>query len=65
MLVLARKLGECVRIGESIEVKVLEIAGGRIKLGFSAPSDVDVQREEIRGTHLRRLERWQACCAAG
>jgi len=65
MLVLSRKHGECVRIGESIEVKVLEIDGGRVKLGFSAPPDVAIQREEIRGTHRRRCEQWQVCCAVG
>ena len=48
MLVLSRKCGECVQIGSSIEVKVLEVSGGRVKLGFSAPLETAIQREEIR-----------------
>ena len=48
MLVLSRRTDECVWIGRSIQVKVLEIQNGRVKLGFSAPADVPVQREEIR-----------------
>ena len=51
MLVLSRKSGECVRIGPSIEVKVLEISGGKVKLGFSAPPHVAIQRNEIGDTY--------------
>ncbi|MCE5267720.1 MAG: carbon storage regulator [Planctomycetaceae bacterium] len=48
MLVLSRRTDESVWIGRSIQVKVLEIQNGRVKLGFAAPPDVPVQREEIR-----------------
>ena len=58
MLVLSRKKGECVRIGQSIEVKVLEVSGGRVKLGFSAPPGVAIQRNEIRGEYPRPLASW-------
>jgi carbon storage regulator len=47
MLVLTRKDGEAVLIDGVIRVKVLGIQGGRVKLGFSAPPDIAVQREEI------------------
>ena len=47
MLVLARKLGEAIRIGQNIEVKVLSIHRGRVRLGFSGPPDVPIHREEI------------------
>ena len=47
MLVLSRKSGECINIGGNIEVKVLDICGGRVRLGFSAPHDVNIQRQEI------------------
>ncbi len=47
MLVLSRKDGETVLIDGVIRVKVLGIQGSRVKLGFSAPPDVTVQREEI------------------
>jgi carbon storage regulator len=52
MLVLSRKIGERVRIGQFIEVTVLESNHGRVKLGFSAPPEVPIHREEV----LQRLE---------
>ena len=54
MLVLSRKPGERVRIGEEIEVTVLEIRGNQVKLGFSGPSEVPIHREEI----YQRMEHW-------
>lgn len=47
MLVLARKLGQRVRIAEDITITVLEISNGRVKLGISAPVEVPVHREEL------------------
>ena len=48
MLVLSRKLGEQVYIGSDIKVSVLEIKGGRVRIGVSAPQSVPVRRSEIR-----------------
>jgi len=56
MLVLSRKMGERISIGPEIEVKVLGIRKGRVKLGFSGPPEVPIQREEVR----RRIEPDQA-----
>jgi carbon storage regulator len=47
MLVLSRKNGERVRIGQSIQVTVLECHNGRVKLGFSAPPEIPIHREEL------------------
>jgi carbon storage regulator len=47
MLVLSRKRGEGVMIGQDVEVVVLEIRGDRVKLGFQGPADVPIHREEI------------------
>ena len=47
MLVLSRKSGERVLVGEDVEVVVLEIEGDRVKLGFIAPRYVPVCRAEI------------------
>jgi carbon storage regulator CsrA len=58
MLVLSRKSGECVRIGQSIEVKVLEVSGGKVKLGFSAPPGLAILRNEICGVYPRPLVSW-------
>ena len=51
MLVLSRKPGERVYLGDDIEVVVLEVQGGRVKLGFNAPNDLPIQRGEL---HLHR-----------
>ena len=47
MLVLNRKPGEKVLIGEDIEVVVLAVQGDRVKLGFTAPRYVSIFRSEI------------------
>lgn len=47
MLVLSRKHGEKIVIGDQIEVLVVEIQGDRVKLGIAAPPEVPVHREEV------------------
>ncbi|MCA8999640.1 MAG: carbon storage regulator CsrA [Planctomycetaceae bacterium] len=47
MLVLTRKAEEAIIIGESIEVRVLSVQGGRVRLGITCPKEVPVRREEI------------------
>ena len=47
MLVLRRKLGESVMLGENIEVQVLGIEGETVKLGFSAPQHIQILRKEL------------------
>jgi carbon storage regulator CsrA len=61
MLVLSRKNGESIRIGQSIEVEVLEVKGGRVKLGISAPRGVNIQRDELRTVHPRPAGSWSGC----
>ena len=48
MLVLSRKPGESVFIGNNIEVKVVSISKDRVKLGFEAPKDIALIRGELR-----------------
>ena len=47
MLVLSRKQGEQVRVGDNIEIVVVAIQGDRVRLGFTAPDDVGIHREEV------------------
>jgi carbon storage regulator len=47
MLVLSRKVGEEVLIGDAIRVRILEVRGNRVKLGFTAPDDVRFLRLEV------------------
>lgn len=48
MLVLTRKLNERIVIGDNIRITVVEIRGHSVRLGFEAPSDVTILREELR-----------------
>jgi carbon storage regulator len=53
MLVLTRKLGEEIVIGDEIVVKVVAVQGDRVRLGIAAPRSVPVDRLEV---HQRRAE---------
>lgn len=47
MLILTRRVGEAMMIGDDIVVNVLGIKGNQVRLGIDAPKDVAVHREEI------------------
>lgn len=47
MLILTRRPGETICLGESIEVTLIHIAGNQVKLGIRAPSSVKVVRSEL------------------
>jgi carbon storage regulator len=47
MLILARRIGETVMIGQDITVKIIEVKGNQVRLGIEAPKEVAVHREEI------------------
>jgi carbon storage regulator len=47
MLVLTRKVGEAIAIGDQITIKVLEVKGTNIRVGIEAPTDFRIYREEI------------------
>lgn len=47
MLILTRKIGESLLIGDDIEITVLSVRGGQVKLGVKAPKEISVHREEI------------------
>ena len=47
MLILTRRVGESVMIGEDVTVTVLRVKGNQVRLGVNAPKTVSVQREEI------------------
>jgi carbon storage regulator len=48
MLVLSRKIGERILIGEDISVTVVRIAGGAVRIGVEAPPELPVIREELK-----------------
>ena len=47
MLILTRRVGETVMIGDEVTVTVLGVKGNQVRLGVNAPKDVAVHREEI------------------
>jgi carbon storage regulator len=47
MLILTRRPGESVKIGDDITVTVLSVRGNQLRLGFSAPRHVAVHRQEV------------------
>lgn len=47
MLVLTRKLGESIAIGDDIKVSIIEIKGKQVRLGIQAPQHTAVHREEV------------------
>ena len=47
MLVLTRKLGQTIRIGNDIQIEILNVNGENVKIGISAPSDVLILRDEV------------------
>jgi carbon storage regulator len=57
MLILTRKVGELIRIGDSVTVRVLEVRGSQVRLGVDAPADVRIFREEVyRASHGEKPE---------
>ena len=47
MLILARRIGESIMIGDQVEISVVDIKGDQVKLGIKAPSQVKVYRAEV------------------
>jgi carbon storage regulator len=47
MLILTRRVGECLIINDDIKVAVLGVKGNQIRIGIEAPKEVEVHREEI------------------
>ncbi|MCD6569522.1 MAG: carbon storage regulator CsrA [Deltaproteobacteria bacterium] len=47
MLILTRKVGESIAIGDNIQIYVVDIKGSQVKIGIDAPCDIKVHREEV------------------
>lgn len=58
MLILTRRAGEALRIGDDIEVTVMAVNGSQVRLGIKAPRNVSVDREEI--AERKRRDRQEA-----
>ena len=47
MLILTRKIGECINIGDDIKVHVVDIRGKQVRLGIEAPTHALIYRQEV------------------
>jgi carbon storage regulator len=47
MLILTRRTGEAIMVGEEVTITVLGIKGGQVRIGIDAPGEIAVHREEI------------------
>lgn len=47
MLILTRKIGEALKVGEDVTVTVMAVKGNQVRIGIDAPKDVAVHREEV------------------
>jgi carbon storage regulator len=47
MLILTRKIGECITIGDDIKVHVVDIRGKQVRLGIEAPAHAPIYRQEV------------------
>jgi len=60
MLILTRKTGESLLVGDDVEITVLSVRGSQVKLGVNAPKDIAVHRQEIyqkiKDTELQQSE---------
>ncbi len=61
MLILTRRVGETLMIGDKVTVTVLGVKGNQVRLGINAPKDVAVHREEI----FQRIQREDAAKQVG
>ncbi len=47
MLILTRKIGEAIAVGDDVRIQVIDIKGKQVRLGIQAPTDTSVHREEV------------------
>lgn len=47
MLILTRRIGESLKIGDNVDVTILGVKGNQVRIGINAPKNVAVHREEI------------------
>lgn len=56
MLVIRRRAGESLFIGDGVEIRILEVGASQVKVGINAPKEVTVLRSEVRRTQEANLD---------
>lgn len=56
MLVLSRKVGQKITIGDNITLTIVKISGNRVQLGIDAPLEISIRREEVQKCKHKSLE---------
>lgn len=57
MLILSRRIGESLIIGDDVQITVMDVHGSQVKIGIEAPKEVSVHREEIYDRIQREKEK--------
>ena len=57
MLVLSRKPGEAIKIGDDVEIHVLSVRGKVVRIGIEAPDDVPIKRDDMKQDEPDKAER--------
>ena len=60
MLILSRRMGESIQVGDSVTITVLGVSRGQVKVGIEAPRDLAVHRQEV----YVRIQEEKACEAS-
>ncbi|MGA2189463.1 MAG: carbon storage regulator CsrA [Steroidobacteraceae bacterium] len=63
MLILTRRVGEAIMVGDEVQVTVLGVRGSLVRIGITAPQDMRVDREEVR--ERIDAEKASACSVGG
>lgn len=58
MLVLSRQVGEAFRVGDNVEIRILGLSAGTVKVGVAAPRDIAVYRSELAEINREAAEGW-------
>ncbi|RQB76055.1 carbon storage regulator CsrA [Pseudomonas aeruginosa] len=59
MLVLTRSIGKTIRVGDDIEIVILQVKGNQVRVGVTAPPDISVHRDEV----YQRIQAAQLQCS--
>lgn len=63
MLVIGRKAGESILIGEGVEIHIVDITPSRVKIGIVAPRETAIMRKEVKLAHEQNVAAAQAAAA--